>query len=246
MLQTMAIETYKFLKTLAVAAFLAFFCIRGFIVEPFKIPSSSMVDTLLVGDFLLVTKFAYGNRLPLTNWFFWQRNPERGDVIVFKRKDTGLPGSFFGLGDTLLIKRLVGLPGDKIRYDGPTKTLFINGKALQQTDPQPYALTLPDGQVVISTKKQEHLPEGGHHDIIVMPGEGDSVAETTVPPDMFVMMGDNRDNSRDSRYWNVPGWGYVPREDLMGRAEFIFWSWDKNWKPRLERIGNNLRYHAND
>jgi signal peptidase I len=60
------------------------------------------------------------------------------------------------------------------------------------------------------------------------------------------MMGDNRDNSRDSRYWNVPGWGYVPREDLMGRAEFIFWSWDKNWKPRLERIGNNLRYHAND
>lgn len=239
MLTTMAIEFYKFMKTLVIAAFLAFFCIRGFIVEPFKIPSSSMVPNLLIGDFLVVTKFAYGNRIPLTDTFLWQRDPQRGDIIVFKRKGSGLPGSFFGFGDALLIKRLVGLPGDKIAYKN--KTLFINGKVVEQTDKENYALTTPDGRVVTATKSKEHLGEHTH-DIVVMDTPGDDVAEQTVPPDMFVMMGDNRDNSRDSRYWEVPGWGFVPRADLMGRAEFIFWSWDEHWKPRLERIGNTLRY----
>ncbi len=243
-------SVWSFLKTLAVAAFLAFFCIRGFIFEPFKIPSSSMEPTLLVGDYLFVSKFAYGNRLPLTDWFFWQREPQRGDIIVFKMRGSGLPGSFFGLGDTLFIKRLVGIPGDRIAFRD--KALFINGQAVPVEGNGTYhvarnAMGIPADVAL----RQETLPNGVTHMVLDDPMQptspdepGYTVAETTVPPGMYVMMGDNRDNSRDSRFWEWPSWGYVPREDLMGRAEFIFWSWDENWKPRFERIGINLRTKA--
>ncbi|MCA3244393.1 MAG: signal peptidase I, partial [Alphaproteobacteria bacterium] len=100
-------QLWSFLKTVAIAAFLAFFVIRGFVFEPFRIPSSSMMPNLLIGDYLVVSKFAYGNRLPLTNYFFWERAPQRGDIAVFRRTGSGLPGSFFGLGPTLFIKRIV-------------------------------------------------------------------------------------------------------------------------------------------
>jgi signal peptidase I len=92
-----AAKVYDFTKTVVIASFLAFFCIRGFVFEPFKIPSGSMLPTLQVGDFLFVSKFAYGNRLPLTDYFFWQTEPQRGDIVVFKKSGSGLPGSFFGL-----------------------------------------------------------------------------------------------------------------------------------------------------
>lgn len=234
-------QVWSFVKTLAIAAFIAFFCIRGFIFEPFKIPSSSMMPTLLIGDYLIVSKFAYGNRLPLTDFFFWEDEPKRGDIAVFKRDGSGLPGSFFGLGKTLFIKRIVGVPGDRIAYNN--QTLFINGRVINAEDLGTYNLTLPDGKVVTADLKKENLL-GVEHEILRVPGEeGPVVAETVVPEGMYVMMGDNRDNSRDSRYWQWPSWGFVPKADIMGRAEFIFWSWDENWKPRLERIGNGLRAH---
>ena len=238
-------QVWSFVKTLAIAGFIAFFCIRGFIFEPFKIPSSSMMPTLLIGDYLIVSKFAYGNRLPLTDFFFWNTEPKRGDIVVFKRDGSDLPGSFFGLGKTLFIKRLVGMPGDRIEYRN--QTLFINGQVVTTQDMGKYELLLPKqnpgdpDQVIQADLKEENLL-GVQHEILRDPSQaGPEVRETVVPEGMYVMMGDNRDNSRDSRYWQWPSWGFVPKADLMGRAEFIFWSWDQNWKPRLERIGNGLR-----
>ena len=229
----------SFAKTLLIAAFIAFFCIRGFIFEPFKIPSSSMMPTLLIGDYLVVSKFAYGNRFPLTDYFFWETEPKRGDIAVFKRDGSGLPGSFFGFGKTLFIKRIVGVPGDMIAYRN--QTLFINGRVITTEDKGLYDLKLPDGQMIKADLKEENLL-GVKHAVLRNPAEpGPEVAETVVPEGMYVMMGDNRDNSRDSRYWQWPSWGFVPKADIMGRAEFIFWSWDENWMPRLNRIGTGLR-----
>ncbi|RYG61852.1 MAG: signal peptidase I [Alphaproteobacteria bacterium] len=234
-------QVWSFVKTMAIAAFIAFFCIRGFVFEPFKIPSSSMMPTLHIGDYLIVSKFAYGNRLPLTDFFFWERDPKRGDIVVFKRNGSGLPGSFFGLGKTLFIKRIVAVPGDRIAYNN--QTLFINGRVVTTEDLSKYDLTLPNGKQVQADLKKENLL-GVEHEILRVPGEaGPVLAETVVREGMYVMVGDNRDNSLDSRFWQWPSWGFVPKEDIMGRAEFIFWSWDENWKPRLERIGNGLRAH---
>lgn len=234
-------QVWSFVKTMAIAAFIAFFCIRGFVFEPFKIPSSSMMPTLLIGDYLIVSKFAYGNRMPLTDFFFWESEPKRGDIVVFKRDGSNLPGSFFGLGKTLFIKRIVAVPGDRIAYNN--QTLFINGNVITTTDIGKYDLTLPNGQKVDADLKKENLL-GVEHDILRVPGEaGPAVAETVVKEGMYVMVGDNRDNSLDSRFWQWPSWGFVPKEDIMGRAEFIFWSWDQNWKPRFERLGNGLRAH---
>jgi signal peptidase I len=235
--------TYKvwdLLKTIVIAGFIAFFCIRGFMFEPFKIPSGSMMPTLLVGDFLFVSKYAYGNRMPLTDWFFWSREPERGDIVVFKREGSGLPGSFFGLGDTLFIKRLVAVPGDTLSYNGAAKQLMINGQAISQTVVSGYAEHgLYEGRNV--DLKTEDLA-GVRHSILLDPQvEGIDVAPMTVPAGQYVVMGDNRDNSRDSRYWQTPAWGFVPKADIMGRAEFIVLSWAPDWQLRLERIFQNLR-----
>lgn len=239
--KTLAMRLWEMLKTLVIAAFLAFFCIRGFVFEPFKIPSGSMMPTLLVGDFLFVSKFAYGNRLPLTDYFFWQREPERGDIVVFKMKGTNLPGSFFGLGDTLFIKRLVGLPGDRVMYKD--KVLYINGEAQAQTEVGTFRGRNSMGTPIEATVLDEQLGDVRHNIMVDAGTQGIDVAEQTVPPGMYVMMGDNRDNSRDARFWDYPDWGYVPRADLMGRAEFIWWSWDANWMPRLERLFTSLRAH---
>ncbi len=233
------LNVWGFIKTVALAAFLAFFVIRGFMFEPFKIPSSSMMPTLLIGDFLVVSKFAYGNRIPLTDTFLWEREPVRGDIIVFKREGSGLPGSFFGLGKTLFIKRLIGMPGDRIAWR--EQTLFINGQAIPATQTGTYSLALPNGPTVEAPLFDENLL-GVTHKILHNPGEeGPTVGETLVPDGHYVVLGDNRDNSRDSRYWQEPSWGFVPKADIMGRAEFIVWSWDEHWVPRFERIFNNLR-----
>ncbi len=231
-------QAWSFIKTVAIAAFLAFFVIRGFIFEPFRIPSSSMMPNLLIGDYLVVSKFAYGNRLPLTNFFFWERDVERGDIVVFRRTGSGLPGSFFGLGPTLFIKRVVGLPGDTIAFEN--QQLIINGQTISSTSLGAYPLALPQGEVQADLKREDLL--GVQHSILQIPGEaGPRVAESLIPARHYVVVGDNRDNSRDSRYWQEPAWGFVPKDDIMGRAEFIVWSWNDNWRPRLERVMTNLR-----
>lgn len=232
-------EAWGFVKTLIIAGFIAFFCIRGFIFEPFRIPSSSMMPTLLIGDYLVVSKFAYGNRLPLTNYFFWERQPERGDIVVFRRSGSGLPGSFFGFGDTLFIKRLVGLPGDRIAF--ANQTLTINGVPIESVHKGDYVAVTATGEEKAVDLREENLG-GVVHPILRDPeAPGPTVAETVVPEGMFVVMGDNRDNSRDSRYWDWPNWGLVPKHDIMGRAEFVVWSWQADWVPRFERIGTWLR-----
>jgi len=233
-------QLWSFLKTVAIAAFLAFFVIRGFVFEPFRIPSSSMMPNLLIGDYLVVSKFAYGNRLPLTNFFFWEREPARGDIAVFRRTGSGLPGSFFGLGPSLFIKRIVGVPSDTVAFNN--QTLFINGQAVSSTSIGQYTLDLPQGGGQVQVDLREEDLVGVRHQILQIPGEpGPTVAPSLVPPGYYVMMGDNRDNSRDSRYWQAPAWGFVPKADIMGRAEFIVWSWGENWVPRLERVFTNLR-----
>lgn len=236
---TFAQRVWDFVKTIVIASFLAFFCIRGFVFEPFKIPSGSMMPTLLVGDFLFVSKFAYGNRLPLTDYFFWNRDPARGDIVVFKREGSGLPGSFFGLGDTLFIKRLVGLPGDTVMYKD--KVLYINGQPQAQVPLGTFHTRNAMGTTTDARVLTEHLGTTPHMMMVDDFVPGQDVAEMVVPPDMFVLMGDNRDNSRDARYWEFPAWGFVPRADLMGRAEFIWWSWDEAWLPRLDRLFTSLR-----
>ncbi len=136
-----------------------------------------MLPNLEIGDFLFVSKFAYGNRMPLTDWFFWQRSPQRGDIVVFKRQGSGLPGSFFGLGDTLFIKRLVALPGDRIAYRD--KQLIINGQPLVVANPQPY--TLEDGRTI--TLSQEDLLGVSHSVLTDAARPGQDVDEVVVPPD---------------------------------------------------------------
>ena len=220
------------IKTLVYAVAIAI-VIRTFLYEPFNIPSGSMVPTLLVGDYLFVSKFSYGYSryslpfgLPLISGRIFFHPPQLGDVIVFKYpRDPS----------TDYIKRLMGLPGDKIQViEG---TVYINGVPVKRmrtesyVDPETGALR----QQFIET-----LPNGVQHPILLAPrdyttpptrcdnpSEVSTDMENTcpfiVPPDHYFMMGDNRDNSADSRDPSS-GVGYVPAENLVGRAEFIFFS----------------------
>ncbi|MDD9912168.1 MAG: signal peptidase I [Alphaproteobacteria bacterium] len=231
-------SVWDFAKTLLLAGFIAFFCIRGFIFEPFRIPSGSMVPTLLVGDFLFVSKFSYGNRIPLTDHFIWQTEPERGDIAVFKNTRSNLPGSFFGLGVPMFIKRIVALPGDKIAYQN--KQLIINGEVVKLTPIGGYSYQDMKGRSHTTQKYREELGSIEHELLLEDEAPVLNLQEITVPENMYVVVGDNRDNSHDSRFWAYPNWGFVPKHDLMGRAEFIFWSW-QNFVPRWERLGMSLR-----
>jgi signal peptidase I len=197
---------------------LAVLLLRSFLVEPFRIPSGSMMPTLLVGDFILVNKFAYGLRLPVLDTKFLDiGNPERGDVVVFRfPKDPS----------TDYIKRLVGIPGDRIEYRD--KTLLVNGKPMPQ---------VPDGRYVgvgSGAGQTGYLVAAeditGHdHAILVNPMAPDlppgcrvlANGPITIPPGHYFAMGDNRDNSNDSRCW-----GLVPEENLVGKAFAIWMHWD--------------------
>ncbi|MBR2515163.1 MAG: signal peptidase I [Halomonas sp.] len=180
--------------------------VRSFIVEPFQIPSGSMKPTLEVGDFILVNKFAYGLRLPVVhNRFFEVDDPERGDVMVFRFPDE--PAVNF-------IKRVVGLPGDSVRYEG--KQLYVNGepvgKALIEEGPErsPQQLLL-----------EERLGSVSHYIYNNPRDPGPQMREVVVPEGHYFTMGDNRDNSNDSRYW-----GFVPEENIVGRAFAVWMHWD--------------------
>lgn len=199
---------------------LAVFLIRSFLVEPFKIPSGSMMPTLLVGDFILVNKFTYGLRVPiLNNTFVEMGHPERGDVMVFHYpKDPALD----------YIKRVVGLPGDHIEYR--EKRLIINGKPLEMVPEGDYSYVAPGLNQINAKHYQESL--GQHqHDILLVDDAPAIDGEVVVPEGHYFAMGDNRDNSNDSRYW-----GFVPEENLVGKAFFIWWNFDN-----FGRIGNTIR-----
>jgi signal peptidase I len=198
---------------------LAVFLIRSFIVEPFKIPSGSMMPTLLVGDFILVNKFTYGLRVPiLNNTFIEVGHPQRGEVMVFHfPKDPSLD----------YIKRVVGLPGDKIEYRN--KQIFVNGEAMPQQDNGNYDYVGPGLNQVSTRRLLERL--GTHnHDILIDDSNPVRDMQVTVPAGNYFMMGDNRDNSNDSRFW-----GFVPEQNVVGRAFYIWMSFD-----HLGRIGTKV------
>jgi signal peptidase I len=210
--------------------------LRSFLVEPFRIPSGSMMPTLLVGDFILVNKFSYGIRLPVLNKKIIELGePQRGDVIVFRYPKQ--PWIDY-------IKRVVAVPGDTLRYQD--KVLYINDKPMPQTNQGTYTGIGSGVQMTGAYRLLEDL-EGTEHEILVHPmapnlAMGCNVLRNgpiRVPPGHYFAMGDNRDNSNDSRCW-----GLVPDENLVGKAFGIWMNWDSNLDsfPPIawERIGNGI------
>jgi signal peptidase I len=207
-------------KTIVYAGLIAI-GIRTVAFEPFNIPSGSMIPTLLVGDYLFVSKFSYGYSrfsLPLSPPLFEGRIfgslPKRGDVAVFKLpRDTS----------TDYIKRIIGLPGDHIQMKGGQ--LYINGTEVVRKDAGDYVAE-GDGPKMLLHRYVEILPNGVQHYILKADDNQplDNTQEYVVPPDHVFAMGDNRDNSLDSRVLNAVG--FIPVENLVGRAEFIFLSID--------------------
>lgn len=232
-------------KTVVYAVLIALF-IRTVFAEPFRIPSGSMIPTLLVGDYLFVSKMSYGYSkhslplsMPLIKGRIFYTQPERGDVIVFK-----MPSD----NKTDYIKRLIGLPGDKIQMkDG---RLYINGEMVDRKSEGEYVLRDESGKAMRFEKYTETLPNGMRHPILEATDEGpfDNTEEFTVPEDHFFMMGDNRDNSLDSRSVKV---GFVPKNNLVGKAKFLFFShddsaaWWQVWKwpmaVRWSRLFNGIK-----
>ena len=208
------------------------FGLRSFVVEPFKIPSGSMIPTLQIGDYILVNKFTYGIRLPVLNKKVIDINlPQRGDVMVFRYP---LDPS------TDYIKRVVGVPGDVVAYQN--KRLTINGKPVETERVDDY---LHPEQLHYSKQYVEKADEMEHRTLNDGDDSGFITGATqfpqrdkcrynnagivcTVPPGNYFMMGDNRDNSKDSRYW-----GFVPEENIVGKAFFIWFNFSN-----LKRIGS--------
>lgn len=246
------------------------FVVRSFVYEPFQIPSGSMMPTLLIGDFILVEKFAYGIKDPITQTTLIPTgHPKRGDIAVFKYpKDPSLD----------YIKRVVGLPGDRVSYDPLSKTVTVNPACAQQDCDKALAVTYSDvepsdfvqtfsgfsgnevgngfyqvpqnetlrGGLRLATRN-ETLGDVTHRILLVTQAQsqassyyqqpGQPQSSWVVPEGMYFMMGDNRDNSADSRYW-----GFVPERNLVGKATAIWMSFEKQegeWPTgvRLSRIG---------
>ncbi len=209
---------------------LVVFVIRSFIAEPFKIPSGSMMPTLLAGDYILVNKYTYGLRVPVLNTVFLNvGEPQRGDVAVFH---------FPPNPKIDYIKRVVGLPGDRIQYQN--KRLTINDVPLEVVELGSNDYDMQGESIVRGRHLVENLG-GAEHDILVYDipnryepntlGNQFLNGETIIVPDgHYFTMGDNRDNSSDSRVW-----GFVPNQNLVGRAFFIWFNFDE-----FARTGNSI------
>lgn len=225
-------------RTVVVAVLIAV-VVRTFAYEPFNIPSGSMIPTLLVGDYLFVSKFAYGYSHeslpfgpPLFSGRIFEAAPERGDVVVFKKpNDTSLD----------YVKRVIGLPGDRIQMrEG---RLYINGEMVPRERVADYVTTDRFGRTVRIPQFVETLPNGAQYRIHETQGDRGAYDNTEVfevPPDHYFMMGDNRDNSQDSRVLSEVG--YVPSENLVGRAEIIWFSLADASFLQIWKWPTNIRY----
>ena len=207
--------------------------VRSFLAEPFRIPSSSMMPTLVDGDFILVSKFAYGLRLPVLDYKFLDiGEPQRGDPVVFRYPGNPRLGDRDPHIGQDYIKRVIGLPGDEVIYRN--KQIFINGQLVEQT---PVGRYVGEGSSADATGSQhlsEQLP-GRTHDVLINPlaisGRGDG--RWVVPEGHYFVMGDNRDNSEDSRFW-----GFVPEKNLVGKAFLIWMNFDsKAGGVNFSRLG---------
>lgn len=198
-----------------VGAILLFLVFRTFAFQAFQIPSESMEDTLLVGDHLFVNKFLFGPTVPVVDWRLpGVREPRRGDVVVFTYMDE--PG-------TTYIKRVIGTPGDVVQID--RRELSVNGEPVAE----PYV------KHIVPRLRPPAYQEAG----IVPPGAGnlDYYGPVTVPDGRYFLLGDNRENSEDSRFR-----GFIPREAIKGKAAVIYWSWDRERRwPRFARFGDVIR-----
>lgn len=231
------------IKTVVYAILIAI-VIRTLWFEPFKIPSGSMYPTLYVGDYLFVSKYTYGYSkhslpwsVPLFEGRIWKDAPKRGDIVVFKYPRDNR---------TDFIKRVIGLPGDKIKLENGR--LFINGKKIEREQIEDFVMRDSMGNAERYRQYVETLPEGVKHRILEVSDneDNDEFSEVEVPQGTYFMMGDNRDRSDDSRV-NV---GFVPEENLVGKARFLFFShndeeaWYKPWtwpkKIRWSRLFNGI------
>ncbi|MEW6354394.1 MAG: signal peptidase I [Pseudomonadota bacterium] len=205
---------------------LAVLVLRSFIFEPFRIPSNSMMPTLLTGDFILVNKYTYGLRLPVINKKIVEMNsPQRGDVIVFRYPND--PSVDY-------IKRVVGVPGDHITYY--QKKLRINGQEVEQRPLGVYTGVGAGAGMTGAQLLMERL-NTVEHAILLRSGQPSLELEFTVPAGQYFVMGDNRDNSNDSRYW-----GTVPEQNLVGKAFLIWMNWDSsNGGISWRRIGSRIK-----
>jgi len=238
------------LVMIVIHAVIIAFVVRSLLFQPFNIPSGSLIPTLLVGDYVFVSKYSYGwskYSLPFSPNLFpgriWGAEPKTGEIAVFKTPRDN---------STDYIKRVIGVPGDRIQMINGI--LHINGQAVKRVPDG--TMDMPDvfGRIQKVPLYKETLPNGVTHQIVERDGDNgtyDNTQEFLVPPGHFFMMGDNRDNSSDSRDMTSDGVGYVPFENFVGKAQIIFFSvddgssalafWKWPWTVRTERLFNFVR-----